>query len=210
MNIDMVGTGDADLLVGGLTEFAELYAIARKALDPATAARLKPRPNYRGSDHTSFWAKNVPAISLRTGEVLTEKLDDEHPEYHMPGDGPGMIDPELLREASQYHCDVIAHLATTRENLLDPVHRTLFLHRDASVVDMHCDTISRALAGEDLTKDLPEGPHRHPQARTRRGRPPGLRLLRPAARGRGREGPVRQRRLRPDPGRPRARRQEPG
>ena len=157
MNIDMVGTGDADLLVGGMTEFAELYETVKRALDPATVARLKPRPNYRGSDHTSFWAKNVPAISLRTGEVLTEKLDDEHPEYHMPGDGPGMIDPELLREASQYHCDVIAHLATTRENLLDPVHRTLFLHRDASVVDMHCDTIARVLAGEDLTKDLPKG-----------------------------------------------------
>jgi len=157
MNIDMVGTGDSDLLVGGMTEFAELYEIVKKGLDPATIAKLKPRPNYRGSDHTSFWGKNVPAISLRTGEVLTEKLDDEHPEYHMPGDGPGTIDPERLRQAGQYHCDVLRHLATTRENLLDPLFRTLFLHRDAMVVDMHCDTISRALAGEDLTKDLPKG-----------------------------------------------------
>jgi len=157
MNMDMVGVGDTDLLVGGMTEFAELFAIAERGLDPETIKKLRPRPNYRGSDHTSFWSKNVPAISLRTGEVLTEKLDDEHPEYHMPGDGPGTIDPELLREASQYHCDIIAHLATTRENLLDPVHRTLFLHRDASVVDMHCDTIGRALAGEDLSQDLPKG-----------------------------------------------------
>jgi len=157
MNIDMVGTGDSDLLVGGMTEFAELYEIVEKGLDPPTIARLKPRPNYRGSDHTSFWEKNVPAISLRTGEVLTEGLDDEHPEYHQPGDGPGIIDAELLRLASQYHCDVLAHLAATRENLLDPVHRTLFLHRDAAVVDMHCDTIRRAMAGEDLTKDLATG-----------------------------------------------------
>ena len=157
MNIDMVGTGDADLLVGGMTEFAELYEIAKKGLDAGTVAKLKPRPNYRGSDHTSFWGKNVPAVSLRTGEVLTEALDDEHPEYHMPGDGPGIIDPDRLREAAQYHCDILRHLATTRENLLDPVHRTMFLHRDAAVVDMHCDTVGRALAGEDLTKDLPAG-----------------------------------------------------
>ena len=157
MNIDMVGTGDSDLLVGGMTEFAELYEIVKRGLDAATVAKLKPRPNYRGSDHTSFWSKNVPAISLRTGEVLTEGLDDEHPEYHLPGDGPGMIDPELLRLASQYHCDVIGQLASTRDNLLDPVHRTLFLHRDAVVVDMHCDTIARAMAGQDLARDLPAG-----------------------------------------------------
>jgi membrane dipeptidase len=155
MNIDMVGTGDADLLIGGMTEFAELYEIAKRGLDAATIAKLKPRPNYRGSDHTSFWGKNVPAISLRTGEVLTGGLDDEHPEYHQPGDGPGIIDPERLREAAQYHCDILGALATTRENLLDPIHRTLYLHRDAAVVDMHCDTIRRAMAGEDLAKDLP-------------------------------------------------------
>jgi membrane dipeptidase len=157
MNIDMVGTGDSDLLVGGMTEFAELFEIVKKGLDAETVAKLKPRPNYRGSDHTSFWTKNVPAISLRSGEVLTGRLDDEHPEYHMPGDGPGIIDPERLREASQYHCDILRFLATTRENLHDPLFQTLFLHRDAMVVDMHCDTIGRALAGEDLARDLPKG-----------------------------------------------------
>lgn len=157
MNLDMVGTGDSDLLVGGLTEFAELFEIVKRGLDAATLAKLKPRPNYRGSDHTAFWSKGVPAISLRTGEVLTNELDDEHPEYHMPGDGPGIIDPELLRLSAQYHCDILWSLASCRENLLDPVHRTLFLHRDAAVVDMHCDTISRFMAGEDLASDLPKG-----------------------------------------------------
>jgi membrane dipeptidase len=88
---------------------------------------------------------------------VTGGLDDEHPEYHMPGDGPGLIDPDRLREAAQYHCDVLGRLATTRENLFDPLFRTMFLHRDAAVVDMHCDTIGRALAGEDLTRDLPKG-----------------------------------------------------
>ncbi len=157
MNLDMVGTGDGDLLVGGMTEFAELFEIVKRGLDAATMARIKPRPNYRGSDHTAFWAKGVPAVSLRSGEVLTGGLDDEHPEYHQPGDGPGIIDPELLRLASQYHCDILWSLASSRENLLDPVHRTMFLHRDAAVVDMHCDTIGRYMAGEDLARDLAKG-----------------------------------------------------
>ena len=157
MNIDMVGTGDSDLLVGGMTEFAELYEIVKRGLDAETIKKLRPRPNYRGSDHTSFWGKSVPAISLRTGEVRTEKLDDEHPEYHFPGDRPEAIDPELLRLACQYHTDILQHLDSSRENLLDPIHRTLFLHREASVVDLHCDTIARAMAGEDLSQDLPKG-----------------------------------------------------
>jgi len=157
LNLDMVGLGDTDLLVGGMTEFAELFEIAKRGLDEGTIGKLRPRPNYRGSDHTSFWAKNVPAISLRTGEVLTENLDDEHPEYHLPGDRPGLIDPELLGLAGQYHCDILQNLASSRVNLLDPVHRTLYLHRDASVVDMHCDTIARFMAGEDLSRDLPKG-----------------------------------------------------
>jgi membrane dipeptidase len=157
MNIDMVGTGDSDLLVGGMTEFAELYEIVKRGLDEETKKKLRPRLNYRGSDHTSFWDKNVPAISLRTGEVLTERLDDEHPEYHLPGDRPAMIDPELLRLACQYHCDILRNLASSRENLLNPVYRTLFLHRDATVVDLHCDTVGRFMAGEDLGQDLPRG-----------------------------------------------------
>ncbi|MCK7490046.1 MAG: membrane dipeptidase [Anaerotruncus sp.] len=74
---------------------------------------------------------------------------------------------------------------------------------------MHCDTIGRALAGEDLSQDLPKGHIDIPKLERGGGRPPGLRLLRPAACKRRREGPLGQRRLRPDPGRPRARREEP-
>lgn len=157
MNMDMVGVGDSDLLVGGMAEFAELFDIVKRGLDAETTKLLKPRPNYHGSDHSSFWAKNVPAISLRTGEVLTEKLDDEHPEYHFPGDRAELIDPRLLGLACRYHTDILQYLAMTHENLLDPLFRTMFLHRDAYVVDMHCDTILRAMAGEDLSQDLPKG-----------------------------------------------------
>jgi membrane dipeptidase len=157
MNMDMVGTGDSDLLVGGMWLFSDLYDIIERGLSGEMKAKLRTRLNYRGSDHSSFWGKNVPAISLRTGEVLTRGLDDEHPEYHYPGDRPEIIDPELLRLACQYHLDILTNLAVTPENLLDPIHRTMFVHKDSFVADLHCDTIGRFVAGQDLAKDNPKG-----------------------------------------------------
>ena len=156
-NIDMVGTGDSDLLVGGMWEYDRFYDLLRPGLDPETVKKLKPRVNYRGSDHSAFWAKGITALSLRTGEILTEKLDDEHPEYHTPGDRPELIDPELLRLAAQYHIDAIRHLAVSKEALLDPRFRAEFVHKDAVVADLHCDTIGRFMDGEDLRQDLAKG-----------------------------------------------------
>jgi membrane dipeptidase len=157
LNIDMVGTGDSDLLVGGMWEYGRFYDIVKTGLDPETVKKLKPRVNYRGSDHSAFWAKGVTALSLRTGEILTEKLDDEHPEYHTPGDRPELIDPELLRLAAQYHIDVIRILSGSKEGLLDPRFRAEFIHKDAAVADLHCDTIGRFMDGEDLRQDLAKG-----------------------------------------------------
>lgn len=157
LNVDMVGLGDSDLLVGGMWEYGRFYDIINPGLDPEIAKKLKPRVNYRGSDHSAFWAKGVTALSLRTGEVLTGELDDEHPEYHRPGDRPELIDPELLRLAAQYHVEVIRTLAQSKENLLDPRFRAEFVHKDAAVADLHCDTIGRFMNGEDLRQDLPQG-----------------------------------------------------
>jgi membrane dipeptidase len=39
----------------------------------------------------------------------------------------------------------------------NPRLQTRLLHQDATVVDTHCDTIGRFMAGEDLAKDLPTG-----------------------------------------------------
>ncbi|MFZ2053703.1 MAG: membrane dipeptidase [Candidatus Aminicenantales bacterium] len=157
LNVDMVGMGDSDLLIGGMWEYGRFYDLLKPALDPEIANKLKPRVNYRGSDHSAFWAKGVTALSLRTGEVLTGELDDEHPEYHRPGDRPELIDPELLRLSAQYHIDIIRTLAQSKEDLLDPRFRAEFIHKDAAVVDLHCDTIGRFMNGEDLRQDLPQG-----------------------------------------------------
>jgi len=157
MNIDMVGTGDSDLWVGGLYEFAELYDIIRGGLDPAIQQKLNARLQYAGSDHSSFSRKGVPWISLRTGNPLTPELDDEHPEYHQPGDKPEYIRPELLQLAATYHYQVLTRMANMDKELIDPLYFNRFIHRDATVIDMHCDTISRYMAGEDLTQDLAAG-----------------------------------------------------
>ena len=157
LNVDMVGAGGDDLLVGGMWEYGRFFDIVKPGLDPEITKKIRPRLNYHGSDHTSFWNKGVTSISLRTGKDYTLGLDDEHPEYHRPGDRPELIDPEHLRLAAQYHIEALRTLADSRENMFGPAIRSEFVHKDAAVVDMHCDTISRFMAGEDFRQDLTKG-----------------------------------------------------
>ena len=157
MNMDMVGTGDKDLYVGGMWEFSDFYDLLKENMQENFKEKLKFRIDYRGSDHSAFLPKGVTCISLRSGNVLTRELDDEHPEYHRPGDTPATIKPELLQQAAEYHYDNIVFLANCKENLLDPKHHINFIHKDSNVIDMHCDTIGRFLRGQDLSKDNPKG-----------------------------------------------------
>lgn len=157
LNMDMVGTGDNDLIVGGMWEFSDFFNLIKPNLQEKFKDKLRYRIDYRGSDHSSFISKNVTSLSLRSGEPRTGELDDEHPEYHKPGDTAVTIQPELLAQAAAYHIDIITFLSQTQENLLDPIHHVNFLHKNSSVVDMHCDTIGRFLRGQDLSQDLPRG-----------------------------------------------------
>lgn len=157
LNMDMVGAGDGDLCVGGLWEYGRFFDILKSGLSEDIRARLRCRNGYRGSDHSAFWNKGVTAFSLRTGGIRTGGLNDEHPEYHRPGDRPELIEPERLELAARYHLQTIRHLANTEENLKDEDFRTEFLHKDAAVIDLHCDTIGRFLRGEDLRLDLESG-----------------------------------------------------
>lgn len=157
MNMDMVGCGDDDLYAGGMWEFADFYDILKQNMSDTFKEKLRYRLDYRGSDHTSFLNKGVTSISLRTGNPLTRGLEDEHPEYHRPGDDPSLIQPELLELAAEYYRELIEFLANTEQNLLDPIHHINFLHKNSMLVDMHCDTISRHLRGVDLTQDNDRG-----------------------------------------------------
>jgi membrane dipeptidase len=157
MNIDMVGCGDDDLYAGGMWEFSQFYDLLKKNMPEELNERLRYRLNYRGSDHSAFLKKGVTAVSLRTGNTRTTKMDDEHPEYHKPGDRPNIIQPELLQLAADYHVENLIFLANCKENLLDPKFHVEFIHKESDVIDMHCDTIDRFLKGEDLSQDNPKG-----------------------------------------------------
>jgi len=157
MNLDMVGTGDDDLYVGGMWEFSDFFDQLKSHLSAPFQEKLRYRVDYRGSDHGAFLPRGVTAISLRTGNVLTRELDDEHPEYHRLGDIAETIRPQLLQTAAQYHIEIINYLASTRENLLDPIHHINFIHKEATVADLHCDTIGRVLRGADLSEDNERG-----------------------------------------------------
>ena len=157
MNMDMVGCGDTDLYVGGMWEFSDFYDMLKENMDEEMKKKLRYRLNYRGSDHSAFVRKGITAISLRTGNVLTRELDDEHPEYHYPGDAPNIIEPELLQLSARYHYDILVFLANSKKNLLDPKHHIHFVHKDSVVVDLHCDTIGRYIRGADLSKDNEKG-----------------------------------------------------
>lgn len=156
MNMDMVGTGDLDMYIGGMWEFSDFYDIVRRGLSDSIKDNLRYRLKYRGSDHTPFVNSGVTSISLRSGGLLSREIDDEHPEYHLPGDMANTINVEALDQAARYHYDIVRHLANCDDNLLDPVHHMNFVHRDATVVDLHCDTVMR-LPGADLTKDNEDG-----------------------------------------------------
>jgi membrane dipeptidase len=159
LNMDMVGSGDTDLFVGGMWEHASFFDILKERLSEKHQDRLKYRIAYRGSDHSSFLNKGVTWISLRSGGLLNRQLDDEHPEYHYPGDRADTVEPEILQQAADYHLEIVNYLGNCKEKLLDPQHHISFVHKDATVVDLHCDTIGRYLGepGEDLAKDNPRG-----------------------------------------------------
>jgi len=137
VNMDMAGAGDKDLVVGGMYNFQELFEIIKETMDPEMKKHLRYRLNYSGSDHAAFLGKGVKAISLRTGNVLTGAIDDEHPEYHKPGDMAEYIDPEVLDWVVKYHYDMLHNLADTEINLLDPMFDAKYLHRSATITNMH-------------------------------------------------------------------------
>ncbi|MFC1476902.1 M20/M25/M40 family metallo-hydrolase [candidate division KSB1 bacterium] len=157
MNMDMVGTGDLEMYIGGMWEFSDFYDIVKRDMKDKFKDKLRYRLKYRGSDHTAFIGAGVTCISLRSGGLLSREIDDEHPEYHRAGDMPNTIDIEALDAAAEYHYDIIYNLANSNENLLDPIHHIHFVHKDATIVDLHCDTAMRLGEGEDITRDNPEG-----------------------------------------------------
>ncbi|MCK7490047.1 MAG: hypothetical protein MZU79_07350 [Anaerotruncus sp.] len=136
MNIDMVGTGDSDLLVGGLTEFAELYDDRRAAASTPEIVAEAPAPARTTAAPTTprSGAKNVPAVSLRTGrdpDREARRRASRIPHARRPAGVRST--PSSCALAGQYHCDILQHLGDDAGRTCStPIHRTMFLHRDAA------------------------------------------------------------------------------
>lgn len=156
INLDMAGAGDKDLVVGGMYNFKEIFDIIKETMDEDMKNHLVYRLNYGGSDHSAFLGKGVKAISLRTGNVLTGNPDDEHPEYHKPGDMAEYVDPEVLAWVVKYHYDMLHNLANTDIDLLDPVFDTKYLHRNATITDMYAFNMEKSFRvnAKDLKKEV--------------------------------------------------------
>lgn len=157
LNIDMIGSGDMDLTTGGIWEFSKLFDIVRRDMPADLTSDIRYRLDYGGSDHSSFLRKDIKSLSLRTGDPLNGRLDDEHPEYHRPGDTVDIISADILEHAADYYLAIITGFANTDENLMDPALLTEHIHKNAFVADLHCDTIGRLLDGEDLSADNDHG-----------------------------------------------------
>jgi len=106
LNCDMLGYRRADATVTGCVMstydsgwLSDLIGAATPDIDPDLALRII-NPAASNSDHGSFWARSIPAVTFI--EPLAESGVIENPHYHSLADTLGVIDfgqTELLTEA---------------------------------------------------------------------------------------------------------------
>ncbi len=106
INMDMIGRlRDNKLTVGGVgtsQEFRRMVESTNTALDPARRFTLQLNEDGFGpSDHSSFYAKQVPVLFFFTGT---------HEDYHKPSDTPDKINYEGEARIVAYVADLVRQL----------------------------------------------------------------------------------------------------
>jgi hypothetical protein len=109
LNLDMVGRlGSNPLLVYGVGTAREWESLLRSAAD-AVGLALALRPEGFGpSDHTSFYARDVPVLHVFT---------NVHGDYHRPSDDWDKIDVDGLRRVAAFVARVARAVADRPERL---------------------------------------------------------------------------------------------
>ncbi len=110
INLDMVGRLDTvkGLQVGGAGTSREADSLIGLANGKAELKLVVTREGSGPSDHSSFYARNIPVFFITTGA---------HPDYHTPGDDPEMINmPGMYRVTGFVH-DLVLSIATHPEML---------------------------------------------------------------------------------------------
>lgn len=104
LNMDMVGRLDENKLIVNGTGTAEPFDALVDQVNAEFGFELAKSPGGFGpSDHSSFYAQQVPVLHFFTGT---------HPEYHRPGDDFGLLNLDGMRRVARFVTTVAERIAT--------------------------------------------------------------------------------------------------
>jgi aminopeptidase YwaD len=110
INLDMIGrlNSENQLQIGGVGTSPGFRSLL-DSLNREYGFSLKyANEGYGPSDHSSFYAKDIPVLFISTGA---------HPDYHTPGDNAASINLEGAARVMDFVADVAAYLANREERI---------------------------------------------------------------------------------------------
>lgn len=109
INLDMVGRlGRGPLIVYGVDTAEQWRALVEPAATRAGVTIATRGEGYGPSDHTAFYAKDIPVLHLFT---------NTHTDYHKPSDDPDKIDGAGLEKVTKMVVDIMSAAAARPEQL---------------------------------------------------------------------------------------------
>ncbi len=121
INLDMIGrlNEERQLQIGGVGTSPVFRQLLDSLNTPYNFSMAYADAGYGPSDHSSFYAKDVPVLFISTGA---------HPDYHTPSDSPEKINYTGLEEVLYFVSDLAIALA----NLPDKIEFTLAGPKESS------------------------------------------------------------------------------
>ncbi len=106
INMDMIGRLNAEkqVYMGGAGTFPDGVAFMQNLGETLNLTPIVHAGSVGGSDHVSFYAKNISVLGIHTGG---------HPQYHTPEDTIDLINISGEKQVSEYIYEVLMKLATT-------------------------------------------------------------------------------------------------
>ncbi|MFC2090984.1 M28 family peptidase, partial [Bacteroidota bacterium] len=110
INLDMIGrlNEDRQLQIGGVGTSPVFRSILDSLNTTYNFTLAYADAGYGPSDHSSFYAKDVPVLFISTGA---------HPDYHTPADNAGSLNYPGMVEVLNYISDVALELANRQEKI---------------------------------------------------------------------------------------------
>ena len=110
INLDMIGrlNEDRQLQIGGIGTSPVFRSMIDTLNKKANFSIAYSEAGFGPSDHSSFYAKDVPVLFITTGA---------HPDYHTPADTPDKINYEGMVEVLSFVSDLAINLAELPEKI---------------------------------------------------------------------------------------------